>query len=186
VRGALLATIAIAGLALAAGSEFIHVRHQLVKERDAVEAAWLQVDQALARRAEVIPGLEESLEVLSGPAGMIFHDLDKARADLQSGNTPIDRIAANERLSNALARLLVLTENYPKLRSGRKLLRLEEDLEGAENRIAIERRKYNETLEHYNSSIQMFPENIVAALSGFARNDNYFHTNPGARAGGKE
>jgi LemA protein len=185
VRPGLVAILTIAA-ALAAASEFVHVQKRLVLERDAVNAAWQQVDQALAHRAELIPGLEQSLNAIGDPAHGIFRELAKAREDLASDRPPLEKIAANERLSNALGKLLVLTENYPKLRSDRKLSRLEEDIEGTENRIAVERRKYNETLEHYNSSIQMFPGNVVAALSGFVRNDDYFHTNPGARSGGKE
>jgi LemA protein len=180
VRSPWIAGLAIAA-ALVAASEFIHVRNRLVLERNAVDAAWLEVDQALDRRAELIPGLEQYLNFLAGSAGAIFGDLASARADLAGGHSPTEKIAANERLSTALGRLLVLTETYAKLRSDRKLLAFEEELEGTENRIAVERRKYNETLEHYNSSLQMFPENVVAAVSGFARNDDYFHTASGAR-----
>jgi LemA protein len=74
----------------------------------------------------------------------------------------------------------VITENYPQLRSNENFLRLEDELSGSENRIAVERRKYNEALEHYNASIDMFPGNCVASLAGFHRNDAYFKTEPGA------
>jgi LemA protein len=183
VRATLLFGVALAGLALTAASGFLHVRKRLIAERQAVNAEWLEVDQALTRRADLIPSLEESLKSLPDPAGVVFADLNQARANLQSGRSPAEKFAANDRLSYALSRLLLLTESHPKPRSTGKLARLEEDLEGAENHIAVERRKYNETLEHYNSSIQMFPENVVAALSGFARNDNYFHTSQGLEAG---
>jgi LemA protein len=181
MRSPLIVTLAIV-TALAAASEFVHVRKRLVLERNAVNAEWLEVDQALDRRAELIPDLEQYLHFLAASAGGVFGDLANARADLAGGRSPTEKFAANERLSNALSRLLVLTETYSKLRSDRKFLSLEEELEETENRIAVERRKYNETLEHYNSSIQVFPENVVAALSGFARNDDYFHTASGARA----
>ena len=82
---------------------------------------------------------------------------------------------------SARERLLVITENYPQLRSNENFLRLQDELAGTENRIAVERRKYNETLEHYNAQIQRFPDNIVASMSGFTRNDAYFKTEPGAR-----
>ena len=183
MKGAFIAILAIAA-ALAAASEFVHVHKRLVLEQNAINTAWQQVDEALAHRAELIPNLEQSLNALAEPASAIFRDLGNARADLMGGRSPLEKIAANERLSSALGKLLVLTENYPKLRSDRKLLRLEEDIEGTENRIAVERRKYNEILEHYNSSIQMFPGNVVATVSGFTRNDNYFHTNPGVRSEG--
>jgi LemA protein len=181
VKSPLIAVLAIAA-ALAAASEFVHLRSRLVTERNAVNVAWLELDQALDRRAELIPGIEQYLNFLAASAGGLFGDLTSARADLAGGRSPTEKIAANERLSSALSRLLVLTETYPKLRSDRKFLSLEEELEGTENRIAVERRKYNEILEHYNSSLQMFPENVVAALSGFARNDDYFHTTSGGNA----
>jgi LemA protein len=180
VRLPLIAALAIAA-AVAARSEFVHVRNRLVLERNAVNASWFEVDQALDRRAELIPGLEQYLHFLAASASGVFGDLARARADLAGGRSPTEKFAANERLSSALSRLLVLTEGYSKLHSDRKFLSLEEELEETENRIAIERRKYNETLEHYNSSIQVFPDNVVAALSGFARNDDYFHTASGAR-----
>jgi LemA protein len=144
-----------------------------------VNASWLAVDQALSRRAELIPEIEQYLHFLAASAGGVFEDLGNARAELAGGRSPTEKFAANERLSNAISRLLVLTESYSKLRSDPKFLTLEEELEETENGIAVERRKYNEILEHYNSSIQVFPENVVAALSGFARNDNYFHTASG-------
>jgi LemA protein len=182
VRAALLG-VALAGLVVIAVSGFLHVRKRLIAERQAVNAEWLEVDQALTRRADLVPGLEESLDSLHNPAGAVFRDLDQARANLLSGRSPAEKFASNDRLSNALSRVLLLTESHRKSHSTARLARLEEDLEGAENHIAVERRKYNETLEHYNSSIQMFPENVVAALSGFARNDNYFHTSQGLDAG---
>lgn len=181
MRSPLVAILATAA-ALAAASEFVHLHKRLVLERNAVNASWLDVDQALDRRAELIPSLEEYLHFLAASAGGVFDDLASARANVAAGRSPTEKLAANERLSDALSRLLVLTEGYSKLHSDRKFLSLEEELEETENRIAVERRKYNETLEHYNSSIQVFPENVVAALSGFARNDDYFHTASGARA----
>jgi LemA protein len=181
VRSPLIAALAIVA-ALAAAIEFAHVRKRLILARNAVNASWLDVDQALGRRADLIPDLEQYLHFLAASEAGVFGDLASARSDLAGGRSPTEKIAANERLSSALSRLLVLTEGYRKLHSDRKFLSLEEELEETENRIAVERRKYNETLEHYNSSIQVFPENVVAALSGFARNDDYFHTASGARA----
>src|SRR5579875_950225 len=176
MRAALLYGVAAAGIVLAAASGLLHVRQRLIAERHAIDSEWIEVDRALTHRAELIPGFEQSLGALPAPASAVFRDLDQARAGLLHGRSPAEKFAANDRLSNALSRLLVLTEGQTALRSSGKLARLEEDLEGAENRIAVERRKYNEILEHYNSSIQMFAENLVAAISGFARNDNYFHT----------
>src|SRR5207245_6965036 len=92
-----------------------------------------------------------------------------------------DKIAANQQLDGALGRLLLIVENYPQLKSNENFLRLQDELAGTENRIAVERRKYNETVQKYNTDIELFPNNIAASLFGFQRNDAYFKTEPGAR-----
>ena len=82
----------------------------------------------------------------------------------------------------AISRLLVISENYPNLKSNENFLRLQDELAGTENRIAIERRKYNEVVQRYNTQIVLFPNNLIASISGFQRNDAYFKTDPGSRA----
>ncbi|MBV9746470.1 MAG: LemA family protein [Acidobacteriia bacterium] len=181
MKGVLIGVLAIG--AVLAAARFATVRRQLQTERQEVDAAWQEVDSALEERASLIPSLAEALERASPQHGAaVSGSVSKAREALANGRTPEEKIAANSRLSNALARLLELSERYPKLRSDKNFTRLEEAIGGTENRIAVERRKYNESLEHYNSSIQMFPGNIVGAFAGFRRNDAYFQTDPGAAA----
>jgi LemA protein len=183
VKGVWIGVLLLAAVALGAGREFASLRTRLVREREEMNAAWLRVDSAFARRSDLVPGLVEAVQTAAehGASG-VFLSVAEARTTLASGRTTQEKIAANEQLSGALSRLLVLSENYPRLRSNRNFLRAQEEIAGAENRIAVERRKYNETLEHYNSSIQVFPDNLVAALSGFTRNDAYVQTEPGAHA----
>ncbi len=188
MRAILIPVLVFAAVALAAASEFASVRHRLVMERDEVTSEWLQVQEALERRAELIPSLAEMVkraarEQESIAKSDLFGSVTETQGALAGARTAQEKIAANERLSNLLARLLVLTENYQQLRADKQLLRLEDEIAAAENGIAVERRKYNETLEHYNSSLQMFPNNMVAALAGFHRNDAYFQTDPGALTG---
>ncbi len=167
------------------GGKFVSVRNNLVNQREAINAQWSQVDVALQRRADLIPNLVSTVKGFAQHETEVFANIANARAALVGARTPEDRIAANGQLSNALSRLLVISENYPQLRSNENFLRLQDELAGTENRIAVERRKYNETLERYNAQIQQFPQNIVASMSGFTRNNAYFTTDPGARTAPK-
>jgi LemA protein len=181
VKFALIAILVLVVVGVGFGGKFVSVRNDLVTQREAVNAQWSQVDVALQRRADLIPNLVETVKGFAKHETEVFTAIANARAALISGKTPADKIAANDQLSSALSRLLVITENYPQLRSNENFLRLQDEIAGTENRIAVERRKYNETLEHYNAQIQRFPDNIVASMSGFTRNDAYFKTEPGAR-----
>ena len=94
-------------------------------------------------------------------------------------------MAANNQLDGALSRLLVVVENYPNLKSNENFMRLQDELAGTENRIAVERRKYNEVVQRYNTQIVLFPNNLIASMSGFQRNPAYFTVDPGSRAAPK-
>jgi LemA protein len=100
---------------------------------------------------------------------------------LVGAKTPADKIAANGQLDSALSRLLVIVENYPQLKSNENFMRLQDELAGTENRIAVERRRYNEAVQDYNTYISLFPNSLIAGFAGFTRNDAYFKTEEGAR-----
>ena len=178
---ALVVLLVLVVFAVGAGGKFVSVRNDLVTQREAVNAQWSQVDVALQRRADLIPNLVETVKGFAKHETEVFTAIANARAALMGSRTPAEKIAANDQLSGALSRLLVISENYPQLRSNENFLRLQDEIAGTENRIAVERRKYNETLEHYNAQIQRFPDNIVASMSGFTRNDAYFKTEPGSK-----
>jgi len=163
------------------GSTFISHRNEMVRKREAVNAAWAQVDVVLQRRSDLIPNLVETVKGFATHEEKVFGDIAAARAAMAGAKTPQDKIAANGQLDSALSRLLVVVENYPQLKSNENFLRLQDELAGTENRIAIERRRYNETVQDYNTYISLFPNNIVASFSGFTRNDAYFKTDEGAR-----
>lgn len=182
---ALIILVVLLVAALAMGSQYVSVRNDLVAQRESVNTAWSQVDVVLQRRADLIPNLVETVKGFASHETEVFKDIADARAALIGGRTPQEKIQANDQLSGALSRLLVVSENYPQLKSNENFLRLQDEVVGSENRIAIERKKYNETLQHYNTSIQVFPNNIVAGLSGFERNNAYFTTEPGARTAPK-
>ncbi len=172
-------------LGLVAGGKLMGIRNELVTQREAIKGAWASVDVALQRRADLIPNLVETVKGFAKQEKGIMEALANARAGLMSARTPQEKISANNELSGALGRLLVVVENYPNLKSDQNFLRLQDELAGTENRIAVERRKYNEAVQKYNTSIALFPNNIAAALFGFQRNDAYFNVEPGARTAPK-
>jgi LemA protein len=160
-------------------------RNSLVTERESVTAAWAQVDVALQRRADLIPNLVETVKGFAKQEQVVIKEVTDARAALGGARTPSEKIDANSRLDGALSRLLVVVENYPQLKSNENFLRLQDELAGTENRIAVERRKYNDTVKQYNTDIQLFPKSIAASMFGFQRNDAYFKTEPAARTAPK-
>jgi LemA protein len=168
-------------LAFVMGSAYVSRRNQMAIKREAVNAAWAQVDVVLQRRADLIPNLVETVKGYASQEQKVFGDIAAARAALVGAKTPSDKIAANGQLDSALSRLLVIVENYPQLKSNENFMRLQDELAGTENRIAVERRRYNETVQDYNTYISLFPNSLVASLGGFGRNDAYFKTEEGAR-----
>jgi LemA protein len=179
----ILVVLLLAGLMI--GGKYVGVRNQLVTQKESVSAAWSQVDVALQRRADLIPNLVETVKGYAKHEEGIMTALANARAALVGAKTPQEKIDANTQLNGALGRLLVVVENYPNLKANETFLRLQDELAGTENRINVERRKYNETVQTYNTQIQLFPNNIVASMSGFERNDAYFKTEAGARTAPK-
>jgi LemA protein len=177
----LVVLIVLVILALILGSSFISRRNQMAIKREAVNAAWAQVDVVLQRRADLIPNLVETVKGIAVQEQIVFGDIAKARSALLAAHSPAEKIAANGQLDSALGRLLVVVENYPQLKSNENFLRLQDELAGTENRIAVERRRYNEAVQDYNTYISLFPNSLVASLSGFTRNDAYFKTDEGAR-----
>src|ERR1700739_3347404 len=167
--------------ALATGFMYIGRRNQMVMKSQAVEAQWHQVDVDLQRRADLIPNLVETVKGYAAQEQTVFGDIAKARSALLSAQSPAERIAANTQLEGSLGRLLAIVENYRQLKSNENFLRLQDELAGTENRIAVERRRYNLVVQDYNTYIGLFPSSLIASLSGFTRNDAYFKTDEGAR-----
>lgn len=181
MRTLVIAIVVLLLLGLVVGGKLISVRNDLVTQRNTIEAAWAQVDVALQRRADLIPNLVETVKGFAAQEKQVIQSIADARAALLGARTPQERMAANAQLDTALGRLLVVVENYPQLKSNENFLRLQDELAGTENRIAVERRKYNEAVQKYNTTIELFPNNIAAALFGFSRNNDYFRVEPGAR-----
>lgn len=181
MKNVLIVLAVIVVIALILGGSFIGRRNQMAIKKEAVNAAWAQVDVVLQRRADLIPNLVETVKGFATQEQTVFGEIAKARAAYLSAGTPADKIAANSQIDGAMVKFLALTENYPQLRSNENFLRLQDELAGTENRIAVERRTYNQVVQDYNTFIATFPNSLVASMSGFMRNDAYFKTEEGAR-----
>lgn len=176
MRTALIAIPVFLVATAAIGSTLVRIRGDLVQQRTAIAAGWSDVDQALRERAALIGDLADAAQKFTPAQAGVMKEIADARAVVVNGLAPLDKVQANDRLSNGLAKVLVFAENYPALREQDAFLRLEEQIKKSEDRIAAARLKYNDSLEHYNARIQTFPNNFVAKIMGFGRNDAYFPT----------
>src|SRR5579859_4206326 len=163
------------------GNMYVGARNEMVRKNETINAAWSQVDVDLQRRADLIPNLVNTVKGFAAQEVTVFADIANARAALLSAQSPQDKIAANGRLDGALGRLLAVVENYPQLKSNENFLRLQDELAGTENRIAVARLRYNQSLQDYNTYIGLFPNSIFAGWAGFRRNDHYFQASPQAQ-----
>lgn len=134
---------------------------------EAVKSSWAQVENQLQRRYDLIPNLVETVKGYAKQEKDVLVEVTNARAKVGgAGNVP-DKIKANNELSGALSRLLVVVERYPDLKSNQNFLRLQDELAGTENRIAVERKRYNDAVKVYNVAIRSFPANILAGVFNF-------------------
>ena len=162
-------------------SSYVSARNQMVALDQTVKSNWSEVDVQLERRADLIPNLVETVKGFTKEESTVFGDIANARAGMLNAQGPQGKIAANGKLDSALGRLLLLTENYPQLRSSDQFMRLQDELSGTENRISVARKHYNDAIQAYNTFILQFPNNIWAGLAGFKENDAYFNASPAAR-----
>jgi LemA protein len=160
---------------------YVSAKNQMVAKQETVRAQWSQVDVVLQRRADLIPNLVETVKGYAKHEETVFADIANARAGLLNAHEPADRIKANGQLDSALGRLLALSESYPDLKANQNFLQLQDQLEGTENRIAVERRRYNETLRDYNTFIRQFPNSIWAGIAGFKPDTDYFEATPASK-----
>ncbi len=183
IVAAVLAAIVVIGVivALIVGGSYISSKNQMVTLNETIKSDWSQVDVVLQRRADLIPNLVETVKGYAAQEQTVYDDIAKARASLLGAHTPTDKIAANGQLDRAIGRLLLIVENYPQLKSNENFLRLQDELAGTENRIAVERKRYNDAIQAYNTFIGQFPNSIYAGWAGFHRNDAYFQASEASR-----
>ena len=160
---------------------YVSARNQMVAKDQAVKSKWSEVDVQLERRADLIPNLVETVKGFTKEESTVFGDIANARAGMLNAQGPAGKIEANGKLDSALGRLLLLTENYPQLRSSDQFMRLQDELAGTENRISVARKRYNDALRDYNTFVRQFPNSIWAGIAGFQVNNAFFEASPGAK-----
>ena len=143
--------------------------NKFVSLDEGVKSSWAQVENQLQRRFDLIPNLVETVKGYAKQEKDVLVEVTNARAKVGGAGSVPDKIAANNQLSGALSRLLIVVERYPDLKSNQNFMRLQDELAGTENRVAVERRRYNEVVQTYNVAIRSFPGNIVAGIFGFAK-----------------
>jgi LemA protein len=162
----------------AAGMYVKNTYNSMVVMQEGVNNSWAQVQTVLQRRYDLIPNLVETVKGYASHEERVLTEVTDARARVGGAATPDARMKAEGELSGALSRLLVVVENYPQLKANQNFIMLQDQLEGTENRISVERSRYNNTVMGYNQYIRMFPQNIVAGLFHFEQ--HAFFEAPGA------
>ena len=141
--------------------------NKFVGQEEAIKAQWAQVENQLQRRNDLIPNLVETVKGYAQHEEGVFKEVADARSRLLAAKSPEETIAAANQQTSALGRLLAIAENYPQLRANEQFNRLMDELSGTENRIAVERMRYNEKVQEYNTSRRQFPANLTAKMFGF-------------------
>jgi LemA protein len=153
--------------------------NSLVSKSQAIEGQWAQVETQYQRRFDLIPNLVESVKGYMTQEKTIFGQIAEARSKYAGAQTPDTKAVAGGEVESALARLLVIMENYPDLKSNQTVIQLMDELAGTENRISVERKRYNDLVQDYNTAIKQFPTNLIASMFGFTPHE-YFKSVTGA------
>ena len=167
MRGQLKRLVMLAGLALVAVPLSGCSYNTFVGQEEGIKAQWAQVENQLQRRNDLIPNLVATVQGTAAQEQTVFKDIADSRAKLAGAKTPDEKMDAANQQTAALSRLLVIVENYPVLKSNESFNRLMDELSGTENRIAVERMRYNERVQDYNTQRRKFPSNITAKVFGF-------------------
>ena len=167
------------------GGMYVSSKNQMVAKDQNVQAAFSEIDVNLQRRSDLIPNLVATVKGYANVEETVLTNIANARAGLMTAKTPDEKLAANDRLNVALLPLMRMQENYPQLKSNDQFMRLQDELAGTENRIAIARRRYNESIREYNTFIQQFPNSLFANFAGFHPKNEYYTADPGAKTAPK-
>ncbi len=153
--------------------------NSMVTMDEGINGAWAQVENVLQRRFDLIPNLVATVKGYASHESEVFIKVTEARAKVGGAGTPAQRMQAEGELSSALSRLMVVVENYPQLKANTNFIMLQDQLEATENRISVERGRYNETIRRYNTIIRQFPQSFIAGMFGFDKRE-FFEASAGA------
>lgn len=153
--------------------------NSMVTMDEDINGAWAQVENVLQRRFDLIPNLVATVKGYASHESEVFIQVTEARSKVGGAGNPAQRMQAEGELSSALSRLMVVVENYPQLKANQNFIMLQDQLENTENRIAVERRRYNESVRLYNTLIRRFPQSFIAGMFGFDKRE-FFEASEGA------
>ena len=157
------------------------LNNQLVALQEGCRAAWAQVETVLQRRFDLIPNLVNTVKGYAAHEKGILEEVTRLRSQWAGASTTAAKAQAATELEGAIGRLLLVAEQYPDLKASANFRDLQVQLEGTENRIAVERQRYNDALRSYNTAVRQFPASIIAGMRGFQPNSAYFEAAPAAK-----
>ena len=178
--GLIIGAVVLIVLVFSLFSWFINTRNQLVVLEENIDASWAEIDNQLQRRSDLIPNLVETVKGFASQEEEVFTNIADARAKLAGAGSVAETAEGYNELQGALSRLLVVVENYPQLKSNENFIRLQDELAGTENRLAVARKRYNDSVRDFNRRIRMFPASIIAGSLGMEKRD-YFEIDESAR-----
>jgi LemA protein len=174
--------VILAGVAVIIAISFVGIYNSIVSKNENITAKWAQVENQLQRRNDLIPNLVNSVKGYAAHEKTVFEDVTKARSQWAAANTVDEKVKAASGMDSALGRLIAVAENYPQLKADGTFLRLMDELSGTENRIAVERMRYNDAVMSFNVTVRRFPGNIVAGIFGYKPANQYFKAEEKASA----
>ena len=172
-----LGVIVVVAIIIIAG-----IYNGIVTKHETITASWAQVENQLQRRSDLIPNLVNTVKGYATHEKTVFEEVTNARSQWAKAGTMEEKVKAAGSMDAALARLLLVVENYPELKASQNFLMLQDQLEGTENRIAVERMRYNQAVRDYNVMVRMFPGNIIAGVFGYKPATEYFKAEEKAKA----
>jgi LemA protein len=178
MKGIVIIIVVLLVLGLLAG---VGIRNKIVTLDENVSAAWAQVETVLQRRYDLIPNLVNTVKGYAAHERGVFEEVTRLRSQWGEAKTSEEHVNAANQLEGALSRLLLVAENYPDLKANQNFLALQDELSGTENRISVERRRYNEAVQAYNTYIRRFPASMIAGFMDMKRKTAYFESAPQAK-----